>query len=64
MDETALIALGILMEEASLARLGKTGDLAFTEGEQLSVPPAKDIDREERIFKKRPAKKRRLDNTS
>ncbi|CZT18156.1 uncharacterized protein RCC_03996 [Ramularia collo-cygni] len=31
MDETALIAMGILLEEAAAERLGKTGDLAFVE---------------------------------
>lgn len=35
MDETALIAFGILMEEASREVLGRTGDLAFTEGEEV-----------------------------
>ncbi|KAI1800591.1 hypothetical protein F4811DRAFT_22270 [Daldinia bambusicola] len=32
MDETALLALGILLEEASRSALGRTGDLVFTEG--------------------------------
>ncbi|CAO2648986.1 Nn.00g099350.m01.CDS01 [Neocucurbitaria sp. VM-36] len=31
MDETALIALGILMEETAREVMGETGDLAFTE---------------------------------
>lgn len=31
MDETALIAFGILMEEMARKLLGETGDLAFTE---------------------------------
>jgi hypothetical protein len=31
MDETALIALSILMEETARGVLGETGDLAFTE---------------------------------
>lgn len=31
MDETALLAFGILLEEASRDALGKTGDLVFTE---------------------------------
>lgn len=35
MDETALIAMGILMEEASKECLGSTGDLVFTEGEEI-----------------------------
>lgn len=33
MDETALLAIGILMEETCAHALGKTGDLAFVEGE-------------------------------
>jgi len=64
MDETALIALGILMEEASLASLGETGDLAFTEGEQPTDLFSQEKDREERKFTKRRAKKRRLDDSS
>lgn len=36
LDETALIALGILMEEVS--RLGKTSDLTLTEGEAVELP--------------------------
>lgn len=32
MDETALIAFGILLEEAARASLAKNGDLVFTEG--------------------------------
>jgi hypothetical protein len=38
LDETALIALGILMEEAARQTLGQTGDLAFTEGERVGDP--------------------------
>lgn len=34
MDETALIALGILLEEMCKEKLGHTGDLAFVEGEE------------------------------
>ncbi|KAI9640094.1 hypothetical protein NHQ30_011496 [Ciborinia camelliae] len=37
MDETALIGLGILMEEASREILGETGDLTFTEGEEINI---------------------------
>lgn len=33
MDETALLAFGILLEEAARDALGKEGDLVFTEGE-------------------------------
>lgn len=32
MDETALLAFGILLEEAARASLGKHGDVVFTEG--------------------------------
>lgn len=32
MDETALLALGMLLEEAARESLGKNGDLVFTEG--------------------------------
>ncbi|OAA62420.1 hypothetical protein SPI_03960 [Niveomyces insectorum RCEF 264] len=32
LDETALLALGILLEEAGRAALGRDGDLVFTEG--------------------------------
>lgn len=35
LDETALLALGILMEEASRETLGSTGDLAITEGQEV-----------------------------
>ena len=35
MDETALLALGILLEEMAEHVLGDTGDLAFVEGEQI-----------------------------
>jgi len=33
MDETALLAMGILFEEAAAEALGKTGDLALLEGD-------------------------------
>lgn len=32
MDETALLAFGILLEEAGREALGRRGDLVFTEG--------------------------------
>ncbi|PGH12907.1 hypothetical protein AJ79_04007 [Helicocarpus griseus UAMH5409] len=38
MDETALIALGILLEEASNELLGETGDMALVEGEEITDP--------------------------
>lgn len=34
MDETALLAVGILLEEAGREALGKTGDMVFTEGKR------------------------------
>ncbi|KUJ11885.1 uncharacterized protein LY89DRAFT_594017 [Mollisia scopiformis] len=39
LDETALTALGILIEEAALKILGETGDLVFTEGEKMIESP-------------------------
>ncbi|KAI1085182.1 hypothetical protein F5B20DRAFT_132847 [Whalleya microplaca] len=36
MDETALLAFGILLEEASREVLGKRGDLVFTEGVEIN----------------------------
>ncbi|CAK4032368.1 Vacuolar -sorting-associated 25 [Lecanosticta acicola] len=38
MDETALLAMGILLEEAARHALGKTGDLAFVQGEREEGP--------------------------
>ena len=35
MDETALLAMGILLEESVAQVLGKDGDLAFVEGEPI-----------------------------
>ena len=34
MDETALLALGVLLEEATAEHLGESGDLAFVEDER------------------------------
>jgi len=63
MDETALIALGVLMEEFCRETLGQTGDLVFTEGEDLggrarapSVLSTNDI----RPSKVRPSKRRKI----
>ena len=36
LDETALLGLGILLEEMAEHVLGDTGDLAFVEGEDIS----------------------------
>ena len=68
LDETALIALGILMEEACLNVLGKTGDLVFTEGEEVEDPtqntPVRDASTQEDTTLQsraaRPFKKRRI----
>lgn len=38
LDETALIAIGILLEESAKKALGKTGDLAFVEGSSDDGP--------------------------
>ena len=35
LDETALMSLGILLEEMAVQVLGDTGDLGFVEGEEL-----------------------------
>lgn len=37
LDETALLALGCLLEETMAASLGTTGDLAFVEGEDVDL---------------------------
>ncbi|KAI1401666.1 hypothetical protein F4819DRAFT_314661 [Hypoxylon fuscum] len=44
MDETALLAFGILLEEAGRDALGRKGDLVFTEGVELDqdVEPGND----------------------
>lgn len=36
MDETALIAMGVLLEEMAKEALGETGDLVLVEGEEIS----------------------------
>ncbi|KAI2640072.1 hypothetical protein GGS21DRAFT_487813 [Xylaria nigripes] len=36
MDETAMLAFGMLLEEASREALGKNGDLVFTEGVEVA----------------------------
>ena len=38
MDETALLAVGILLEEAAEEILGETGDMVFVEGEATEEP--------------------------
>jgi hypothetical protein len=63
LDETALIALGVLMEEASRDILGQTGDLVFTEGVEMEEPLSQ---MSTALLKKprgRPSKKRRIDTS-
>lgn len=36
MDETALIAMGVLMEEMARESLGETGDMVLVEGEEIT----------------------------
>ena len=63
MDETALLALGILMEEATRDVLGQTGDLVFTEGQGVkgsSLTSAAGGSRERRR-NGRSSKRRRID---
>ena len=43
LDETALLAMGILMEEMARDALGETGDLAFVEGENSGVNGAEEV---------------------
>ncbi|KAK2767563.1 hypothetical protein FQN54_003721 [Arachnomyces sp. PD_36] len=61
MDETALIAMGILLEEAATESLGETGDLAFVEGEEIhnteDVPTSSQI--AERSERKRRSRRSR-----
>ncbi|KAI2625018.1 hypothetical protein GGR54DRAFT_546473 [Hypoxylon sp. NC1633] len=47
MDETALLAFGILLEEAGREVLGSTGDLVFTEGVELELDQNQDQDGDE-----------------
>jgi hypothetical protein len=61
LDETALMALGILMEEAGRDILGTTGDLAFTEGGEHTVEMRRQRTPVRRSKSKdRPSKKRRV----
>ena len=47
MDETALLAFGILLEEAAREGLGKRGDLVFTEGVEVEAEAEGDGGRRE-----------------
>jgi hypothetical protein len=60
LDETALIALGVLMEEASRDVLGQTGDLVFTEGEEIIEQLSKTSPAQRTKSKGRPSKRRRV----
>jgi hypothetical protein len=61
LDETALLALGILMEEASRETLGQTGDLVFTEGEQIDESFPNTSLEHRSASRGRPSKKRRVE---
>ncbi|KAE9378141.1 hypothetical protein N431DRAFT_528281 [Stipitochalara longipes BDJ] len=61
LDETALIAFGILMEEASRSTLGQSGDLVFTEGEEITEEVSEIHSVQRTKCKGRPSKKRRID---
>ncbi|KAI0110795.1 hypothetical protein GGR51DRAFT_76921 [Nemania sp. FL0031] len=53
MDETALLAFGILLEEAGREALGKRGDLVFTEGMAAGEPgglQSAEVEEEEGVF--------------
>ncbi|RWA14391.1 hypothetical protein EKO27_g746 [Xylaria grammica] len=50
MDETALLAFGILLEEASREALGKKGDLVFTEGTTAEGDGAPQTEKDAEVF--------------
>ena len=63
MDETALLAVGFLMEELVDKELGETGDLVLVEGERVSDDDNDDDngdDEEGRKWKKRKTARRRM----
>lgn len=76
MDETALLAFGVLLEEAGRKTLGKRGDLVFVEGEEREErderkrigvesetdgdPWKEDGDEEEELRREKGAKRRKL----
>lgn len=63
LDETALMALGILIEEAALHTLGETGDMVFTEGERMTEPQTIAISLPAvSMHRTRPPKKRRVES--
>jgi hypothetical protein len=67
LDETALIALGILMEETARDTLGQTGDLVFTEGQEVQGSSSKNagaVSTASDSSRVRPLKKRRRIGTA
>lgn len=62
MDETALIAFGILLEETAKEALGETGDLAFTEAadeeEERVLAGGEDEDEREQTNELEPEKRK------
>lgn len=63
LDETALMALGVLLEEAALDTLGARGDLVFTEGGKMIEPqPIATAERHRMNKKSRTSKKRRIES--
>lgn len=58
MDETALMAFGILLEEQMREALGKTGDLVFTEGAEIQDA----LSATRSMLSRRRSKKRRLNH--
>lgn len=60
LDETALIALGVLIEEVSC--LSRTGDMVFTEGEQVTIS-ASSPNISQGTSRGRASKKRRVDES-
>lgn len=66
MDETALIALGILIEETAKETLGETGDLAFLEAadeEEAKALAAQD-EREQKRMKRSASKNEEVEEES
>ncbi|KAL4895596.1 hypothetical protein BDV59DRAFT_141715 [Aspergillus ambiguus] len=53
MDETALIATGILLEEMARESLGETGDLVLVEGEEIRMDEVEVLQNGRRVGRKR-----------
>lgn len=56
MDETALIAMGVLLEEMAKEAIGKTGDLVLVEGEEI-------LDDENEGWRSRRSRSRKREST-